>query len=294
MENQNQSVKPQNKNKHLIIALSIIGAALIVALIIATVAIVGNLNSQVNGKDAEKLYASIESAIAGENNYHYIIERGGSGIVTGIETDGTKELSAQITSREEIKADGDDFYYERALTVNGITTTYKVTIVNGSGYIYNGTTGERTLVENASSDDFVKTVDVLKSVLWNYKSLFENSKIEKDGSAYKVNMDYDYSLDDPALVNALRENAQSFFKDYAGQYGDLFTLFVLDLQSFENYDYSVKYDEKGRPLAIDYEYDMGKASLFVGELSVNAEFAYGTASVEAPEDKNTYYPAQGK
>lgn len=300
MENQNQNPTPiqkKNPHKHLIIALSIIGVAVLVALIIAVGAIVSDINNQINGKNTVELYEDFESAVLNENNYKYVIEREGRGAL--FTDQGDEAVKAVIKVVEEVMVDGDDFYYSQTLTTTQkapnssdaitATQTFKLTVIDGTKYYYSlGTNDSAPIMvkSTSSSADFEQVEAAVKSIVWKYDKLFKKSDIvEKDGG-YRVEMNKDLALDDPALKNALRANAETFFESYARS--DVYPYLNMGLNAFEEYDYVVTYDESGRPISVVYDYLMGNGNLFAGDLSVTAEFEYGNASVEAPENADDY------
>ncbi len=300
MENQAQK---KNPSKHLIISLSIIGAAVLVALIIAVVAIVGDLNNRIDGKNASELYADLESSVISESNYSYVIERKGSGML--LTSNAGVAVKADIEKVvEEVAVNGDAFYYSKTLTATQkspnssdevtTTTTLKITVVDGIRYYYYGATGSAAVMLKslATSNDFKETLTAIKSIVWDYDDLFNKSNMVENNSGHLFEMNKELALDDPALIKALKDNAEMFFTDNARS--DVYPYINMSLKDFEEYDYAVTYDDSGRPVSVVYDYTMGNGNLFVGDLSVTAGFKYGNATVAVPENADDYDWATGK
>lgn len=284
MENQGQK---KNPNKHLIISLSIIGAAVLVALIIAVAVIVSDLNKRIDGKNASELYADLESSVVSEENYSYSVQKIGK--LQLFANDGSVAREADISNAEELKVDGNNLYYRRTITVDDISTTMEMTIIDGTAYICTKATGEYDKFEKAqaTSTNFRDSLTTIESLIWDYDDLFKQSNpVEKNG-VYFIEMNKELSLDDPALAKAMKANASIFIDDNITNEIER-TLWKGCLKSFEAYDYNISYDESGRPVSLSYGYAMGNGNMFVGDLSVTAGFEYGNAIITVPENAADY------
>lgn len=270
--------------RHLIIALSIIGVALVVAVLIAVFAIVANLNNKVNGKNPTELYADVEQTVSSSTNYKvYARKTGGGAIMSGKDV----FIDADIETVEEACVDGANFYYSKTLTIvrdnEKTTTTAKVTVADGVSYFYflkdgGVATMTKAPVTAANQDQINRLV---QSLIWDYDELFEDVKFEESNGLYKVEMNEE-NASDPEFAKALSTNAQMFFEDNMNQLKFGYP------KDFEDYGYVIMYDDDGRPVSVSFEYIMGNSDFFVGELSVRAGFEYGTVEVTAPENAALY------
>lgn len=284
MENQNQKNNPK---KHLIISLSIIGAALVVAIIIAVIAIVGKLKNTIDGKNPEELYASISSSVYSTDNYQMTFKKVGKGILIGNEVD--------IELEEDIRVDGEDFYHKVTRTVKRTSggkqevinkTVRETTIIDGISYISitNGDKpAQKTKYEVGKEINSNRSEELMQSIVWKYEDLFENCDLKQTDGLYRVEMNKE-NASDLQFAKALTENAYSFFEDNGVEY----LVESAPPKDFENYEYVIVYNSDGRPVSIDYKYDMGHGEFFDGNLKVEADFEYGTVKVEAPTDAESY------
>ncbi|MBO5010641.1 MAG: hypothetical protein J6D20_08100 [Clostridia bacterium] len=284
MENQGQK---KNPNKHLIISLSIIGAAVLVALIIAVVVIVSDLNNRIDGKNASELYASLESSVVSESNYSYTVQKIGKLML--FQNDGSIAREADIKNTEELRVDGSNLYYRKTITVDDITDTLEMTIIDGTAYICTKSTGEHDKFEKtqATSNNFRDSLTTIDSLIWDYDDLFKQSDPVETNGVYLIEMNKELALDDPAFIKAMKANAAVFIDDNITNEIER-TLWKSCLKSFEAYDYDITYDGEGRPVSLSYGYAMGNGNMFVGDLAVTAGFEYGKAIISLPENVDYY------
>lgn len=292
MENNNQNTAVKRNNRHLIISLSIIGCAFIIALIIGVIAIIGNLGNRINGKNPEKLYDSMTSTISSSGNYVINVQKSGNGTLFHGDNGESKAIDEVITTNEVSMVDGDNVYYKKTLkrvsAGEETTTTLEIVVVDGVKYfryIVPGKPAQKyrsTVVNN----DYKEATELLDALVWEYDDLFDDVKLESISGGKKAQMNKEEVKGDPEFNEALTYNAQCFFADNAGTNGAV--LSGLPIKFFEDYDYSVVYDSDGRAVAVAYSYAMGNGNFFAGDLSLEATVSYGNARVSAPQDAEEY------
>ncbi len=292
MENNKQNAAVKRNNRHLLISLSIIGVAFLVALIIGVVAIVGNLSNRIAGKTPEKLYESLTSSISASGNYVINVQKSGSGTLFHGDSGTEKAIDEVINTDETSIVDGDNVYYKKTLkrVTAGVetTTTLEIIVIDGVKYFKYIVPGKpvqkyRSVV---SSNDYKEATELLDALVWEYDDLFDDVDLTKVTGGKKADMNKEETVGDPDFLTALTYNAQSFFADNAGANGAV--LSGLPIKYFEDYDYTVVYDSKGRAVAVAYAYAMGNGNFFAGDLSLEATVTYGNARVTAPTDADDY------
>ena len=302
MENNNQNtpvseskrpfVLVLSTSKHLVISLSIIGVTVVVALVFAVIAIIGNSQNRINKKNPEQLYDSLVSSVESSGNYPVNIHKWGSGTLFSDSAANDKAIDEVIETDEVGMVDGNNVYYKKTLkrVSDGkeTTTTLEITVVGGVKYYRYIAPGKpaqkyRSLVTN---DDYKEATELLSALIWEYGDLFDDVKLEDVPGGKKANMNMDEVKDDPAFNAALTRNAQEFFADNAGTNGAM--LAQLPIQYFDDYNYSVIYNSDGRATAVEYSYAMGNGNYFAGDVSLTAGLSYGSAVITAPADADDY------